>query len=253
MRVVPASRRRLPWRGYGAPGKSGGGPLCFQQPGCQHPAAATWRRLPEPYMKYCLRTKGEVASYHGAKLPLIRRYGHLVFPPLNAGYPVQSIGPTSDHSQNILNLVVYLARHAAGRIKSSIRTWSYRTFYTCLPRSASNDAMISSSSEVIEVCRNCRDSAVRERSRSSMFRSATCIDARRLAFSLASDSAKARYSETNRYSRMSNWKSRDSSIVNMGITLDGQLLAFNPLIHSVSTGSNRTPRTRYQAPETGRA
>src|SRR5271165_1441400 len=42
-------------------------------------------------------------------------------------------------------------------------------------------------------------------------------------------------------------------MLKVGITLDGQRLAFSPLIHSRSTGSSRTLRTRYQAPETGRA
>src|SRR4030043_1813253 len=68
--------------------------------------------------------------------------------------------------------------------------------------SASNPEITSNSSSSMPLWRKRWNVPLRSSSDSSMFLSARCIAARRLAFSLARDSAHARKSETKRYSRM---------------------------------------------------
>ena len=82
----------------------------------------------------------------------------------------------------------------------------------CFPASASKPEMTSNSSSSIALWRKRWNLPLRDSSNSSIFLSARCIAARRLAFSLASDSAQARKSETKRYSRMSALQGRGCSV-----------------------------------------
>ena len=66
------------------------------------------------------------------------------------------------------------------------------------------------------------------------------MEARRLAFSLARDSAKARYSAVNSYCRISAENSRRQSIVNVGREREAQFLVARPLSQERSMGRSCT-------------
>jgi len=87
---------------------------------------------------------------------------------------------------------------------------------------ASNPVTMSSISSVIVAWRRWRNSPRNSSRCSSMFRTAACIEASRLACSLASDVAAARYTELQRYCRTTAEKRRSASIVNMGRPREGQ-------------------------------
>src|SRR3546814_8453513 len=69
-----------------------------------------------------------------------------------------------------------------------------------------------------------------------MFFSAACMEARRLAFSLTMDSAKARYRATNRNCRISAENSARQSIVKVGKERESQLLVARFLSQARSMG-----------------
>lgn len=86
----------------------------------------------------------------------------------------------------------------------------------------------------------------------SMLRSARSIAARRLAFSLASDSALARKIDTNRYSRISARKVCVASPMVSGSMPVGQGIATQRWRHASSSGSSRWLTGAYPAPAVGR-
>ena len=72
-----------------------------------------------------------------------------------------------------------------------------------------------------------------------MFLSARCMAARRLAFSLAKDSAHARKSEMKRYSRMSARRVPVPTLMTSGKVFVGQGTFARPCAQDASSGNSR--------------
>ena len=105
--------------------------------------------------------------------------------------------------------------------------------------SASKPEMTSNSSSSMPSWRKRWNVLLSSSNSSSMFLSARCIAARRLAFSLARDSAHARKSETKRYSRMSARKVAVPPPMTSGKILVGQGSSANSRRQVSSSGSSR--------------